>query len=194
MIDGAGATLLPGFIDSHTHTWGDASTGRSCSASRPSSTCSPIPAFARSMRDEQATTGAPGRADLCSAGYLATAPGGHGTEYGMPIPTLTSPEEAQAWVDARIAEGSDYIKIVSEDGKPTAARSPTLDKATIAALIEAAHRRGKLAVVHVSTRDRRKDALEAGADGLVHIFTDRAPEPDFVDSGGQAQGVRHRRR
>jgi hypothetical protein len=44
-------------------------------------------------------------ADLRSAGYLGTAPGGHGTEYGLAVATLTRPEEAQAWVDARIAEG-----------------------------------------------------------------------------------------
>jgi hypothetical protein len=28
-------------------------------------------------------------ADLPSAGYFATVPGGQGTEYGMPMPTLT---------------------------------------------------------------------------------------------------------
>jgi len=138
------------------------------------------PDFARTQRDEQAKTGAPGRADLLSAGYLATAPGGHGTEYGMAVPTLTKPEEAQAWVDARIAEGSDYIKIISENGKLYGHEIPTLDKATIAAIVQAAHKRGKLAVVHISTEDAAKEALEAGADGLVHIFTDRAPEAGFV--------------
>jgi hypothetical protein len=39
------------------------------------------------------------------------ARGGHGTEYAMPIPTITSPGEARAFVDARIAEGSDYITV-----------------------------------------------------------------------------------
>jgi imidazolonepropionase-like amidohydrolase len=180
VIDGTGATLLPGFIDSHTHAWGDALERALVFGVTTELDMFTDPAFGRQMREEQAKTGAPGRADLYSAGILATAPGGHGTEYGMTVPTLTRPEEAQAWVDARIAEGSDYIKIVSENGAPYGMKTPTLDTATIAALVKAAHQRGKLAVVHVSTEDAAKAALEAGADGLVHIFTDRAPEPGFA--------------
>jgi imidazolonepropionase-like amidohydrolase len=187
VIDGSGDTLLPGLIDGHTHTWGDALTRAAIFGVTTELDMFTSPDFARAQRDEQAETGAPGRADLLSAGYLATAPGGHGTEYGMKVPTLTKPEEAQAWVDARIAEGSDYVKIISENGKLYGHEVPTLDKATIAALVQAAHKRGKLAVVHISTEDAAKEALEAGADGLVHIFTDRAPEAGFI-----ALAVKHK--
>jgi imidazolonepropionase-like amidohydrolase len=180
VIDGAGATLLPGLIDSHTHTWGDALSRALVFGVTTELDMFTMPAFAQKMRQEQAETGAPERADLRSAGMLATAPGGHGTEIGIPIQTLTRPEEAQAFVDARIAEGSDYIKIVSEDGSLYGISFPALDTSTIAALVAAAHRRGKLAVVHVSTQERAKAALEVGADGLVHIFHDRAPEPGFA--------------
>ena len=41
----------------------------------------------------------------------ATAP-----SMGFPIPTITSPDQADAFVAARVAEGSDYIKIVYDDG------------------------------------------------------------------------------
>ncbi len=180
VIDGSGDTLLPGLIDGHTHTWGEVLTRAAIFGVTTELDMFTDPQFARAQRDEQAKTGAPGRADLLSAGYLATVPGGHGTEYGMTIPTLTKPEEAQAWVDARLAEGSDYIKIVSEDAKLYGRTIPTLDKATIAALVQAAHKRGKLAVVHISTEDAATEALEAGADGLVHIFTDRAPDAAFI--------------
>jgi imidazolonepropionase-like amidohydrolase len=181
VIDGTGQTLLPGFIDSHTHAWGDALERALVFGVTTELDMFTDPSFARQMREEQAKTGAPGRADLYSAGYLATAPGGHGTEYGMPVPTLTRPEEAQGWVDARVAEGSDYIKIILEDGSPYGRQIPTLDPATLKALVQAAHKRGKLAVVHISTEDAAKEAIEAGADGLVHIFTDRAPEPGFAE-------------
>jgi imidazolonepropionase-like amidohydrolase len=180
VIDGSGDTLLPGFIDGHTHTWSDALTRAAIFGITTELDMFTDPDFARTQREEQAKTGAPGRADLLSAGYLATAPGGHGTEYGMTVPTLTKPEEAQAWVDARIAEGSDYIKVISENGKLYGHEIPTLDKATIAAIVQAAHKRGKLAVVHISTEEAAQEALEAGADGLVHIFTDRAPEAGFI--------------
>lgn len=181
VIDGTGATILPGFFDAHTHAWGDALDRAAVFGVLTESDMFTDPHFAQTMREEQAKTGAPGRADLLSAGYLATAPGGHGTEYGMEIPTLTKPEEADAWVAARVAEGSDYIKIVSEDAKLYGREIPTLDKATIQALVEAAHKRGKLAVVHISTLKTAKEALEAGADGLVHIFTDQAPDQEFID-------------
>src|SRR3569623_799953 len=78
------------------------------------------------------------------------------------------------------AQDADYSKIILEDGSPYGRQTPTLDKATLRALVQAAHRRKKLAVVHVSTEDAAKEAIEAGADGLVHIFTDRAPEPGFA--------------
>ena len=180
VIDGTGQTLLPGFIDSHTHTWGEALDRALVFGVTTALDMFTAPEFARQMREEQAKTGAPGRADLYSAGYLATVPGGHGTEYGMKIPTLTRPEEAQGWVDARLAEGSDYIKIVLEDGSPYGMKTPTFDQPTLAALIAAAHKRGKLAVVHISTENGAKEAIAAGADGLVHIFSDRAPEPGFA--------------
>lgn len=180
VVDGAGATLLPGFIDSHTHTFGDALERALVFGVTTELDMFTAHQLAQALRAEQAKDGAPGRADLLSAGTLATAPGGHGTQFGMPIPTLTKPEEAQAWVDARIAEGSDYIKIVSEDGKAYGGETPGLDQSTIAALIEAARKRGKLAVVHVSTQDRAQAAIESGASGLVHLFADRAPEPGFA--------------
>lgn len=180
VIDGSGATLLPGFIDAHTHTYGPGLERALVFGVTTELDMFADPEAMRFLREEQAATGAPGRADVRSAGFLATAAGGHGTQYGLPVPTLAGPEEAQAWVDARLAEGSDYIKIVSEDGAAYGRTRPALDNATIAALIQAAHRRRRLAVVHVTTQERARAAVEAGADGLVHIFVDEEPEPDFA--------------
>jgi imidazolonepropionase-like amidohydrolase len=181
VVDAAGATLLPGFIDSHTHVFGNALERALIFGVTTELDMFTMPGLARQMREEQAKPGgAPGRADLFSAGLLATAPGGHGTQYGMPVATLTRPDEAEAWVDARIAEGSDYIKIVLENGSAYGGELASLDHATMAALVEAAHKRGKLAVVHVSTAADARAVLAAGADGLVHLFSDRAPEADFA--------------
>src|SRR6202043_2721257 len=103
----------------------------------------------------------------------------HGTEYGISVPTLSSPGEAQAWVDARIAEGSDYIKIVYDDASTYGGHRPTLSKETMKAVIDAAHKRGKLAVVHIGSQQEAHEAIEAGADGLAHLFSDSAPSADF---------------
>ncbi len=180
IIDGAGHTLLPGLIDSHTHAYGAALKQALMFGVTTEFDMFSDHRMAVQMRKEQAEGKATDRADLFSAGTLVTAPGGHGTEYGMKIPTITAPGEAQAFVDARIDEGSDYIKIVYDDGKSYGVNIPTVSKETMAAVIAAAHKRGKLAVVHISTLEGARDAIEAGADGLAHIFRDRAPDPGFA--------------
>jgi imidazolonepropionase-like amidohydrolase len=90
---------------------------------------------------------------------------------GPPIPTLAPGDDVQAFVDARIAEGGDYLKVVYDHDYPT------LTKQQLQDVVAAGHRRNRLVVVHVSTQSEARDAIAAGADGLVHIFADSAPEP-----------------
>lgn len=180
VINATGDTLLPGFIDSHTHTWGDASREALVFGVTTELDMFTDPHYAATVKKEEAEGKDLNMADLRSAGYLATVPGGHGTEYGMPVPTLTSPGEAPAWVDARVAEGSDYIKIIYDDGSTYGRHIPTLSKETMKAIIDAAHKRGKLAVVHIGDQLGAKDAINAGADGLAHLFADSEPNADFA--------------
>lgn len=179
-IDASGDTLLPGLIDSHTHAWGDALKEAEIFGVTTELDMFTDAKYMRQIKKEQAEDKDLDLADLRSAGTLATAPGGHGTEYGIQVPTLSSPAEAQAWVDARVAEGSDYIKIVIDDGSAYGGHRPTLSNETLKALIDAAHKRGKLAVVHIGTQRDAHDAIAAGADGLAHLFSDSAPTPDFA--------------
>ena len=120
-------------------------------------------------------------ADVRSAGICATAPGGHGTEYSFPIPTLVRPEEAQSFVDARLAEGSDYLKVIYTTGYLGSPQTlPNLSRETMAALIRAAHRRGRLAVVHVDTPQLTREAIEAGADVLAHLYIAPSADPTIA--------------
>jgi imidazolonepropionase-like amidohydrolase len=101
---------------------------------------------------------------------------------GPPFPTIAAPDQAQSFVDARIAEGSDYIKIIHDDGSNwnwTDKRVPMLDTATMKALVDAAHKRGKLAVVHALSEQQARDAIGAGADGLAHMFSGDSIGSDF---------------
>jgi len=179
VIDATGKTLLPGLIDAHTHAFGDALTEALMFGVTTELDQFTDSGFARAMREEQSAGKAAKRADLFSAGTLVTAPGGHGTEYGMQIPTITKPDEAQAFVDARIAEGSDWIKIVYDDSRVFGMSRPTIDAATMCAVIQAAHARQKLAVVHIDTLSGAREAVAAGADGLVHLFLDKDPDPEL---------------
>lgn len=175
VIDGRGKTLLPGLIDAHVHA-AELSALEQALAFGVTTVLDMFapPQLVKALRD-----GKPGHADIRTAGILATAPGGHGTEYGFEIPTLGRPEEAPAWVDARLAEGSDYIKIVFDGGSAYQRVIPTLDTPTFAAVVAAAHARGKLAVVHIGDLEHAMLAIEHGADGLVHLFRDRNPPPGF---------------
>ena len=175
VIDGSGKTLLPGLIDSHTHSFGSALRQALESGVTTELDMFTDWRYARQIKNEQAEGKDTDLADLRSAGTLATAPKGHGTEYGLNIPTIAGPAEAQAFVDARIAEGSDYIKIIYTIPHPM----PTVSKETLAALIQAAHKRGKMAIVHINSRQGAMDAIDCGADGLAHLFTDQAPGADF---------------
>lgn len=181
VVDGTGHTLLPGFIDAHTHTLAPEvlKTALAFGVTTQLDMFT-APETVTRLRAEQEAGEAFGRAHLFSSGILATAPGGHGTEYGIEIPTLATPDEAQAFVDARIAEGSDYIKIVYDDGSAYGMHFPTLNEATLHALIEAAHARGKLAVVHTGSLADARAAIEAGADGLAHLWLDGIPPAALV--------------
>ena len=185
VIDGRRKTLIPGLIDAHTHI----RSRRDLEQSVIFGVTTDISMLmdlelAKSEKAEQADPiKAADRADLFSSGYCATAPGGHGTEYGLKFPTLTGPEGAQAWVDDRIAEGSDFIKIIYEYGGDMGhGGRPSIDKPTLQALITAAHIRGKLAVVHIHSEQQAMDAVESGADGLAHLFAfgGDSVDPKFV--------------
>ncbi len=181
VINGRGKTLIPGLIDAHTHTFAPEHLRAAIMFGVTTELdMFTLASFAAARRSEQSTSKADGRADLFSAGTLVTAPGGHGTEYGFPIPTITSADHAGEFVAARIAEGSDYIKIVYDDGSEIGLPWKTIDELTLAAVIRAARDRKKLAVVHVLAREFARRAIAHGADGLVHLFVDQPVDDAFV--------------
>jgi imidazolonepropionase-like amidohydrolase len=179
-FDGTGKTLLPGFIDSHTHAWGDALKKALIFGVTTELDMLTQINFAQQVKREQAAGKSLDVADLRSAGTPATVPSGHGTQYGFPIPTLSTPDDAPAWVRARILEGSDYIKVIYDDASAYGLHRPTLNKETMQAVIDAAHAQEKLAVAHIGGQQEAREAIEAGVDGLVHLFTDGPPTSDFA--------------
>ncbi|MEZ4429927.1 MAG: hypothetical protein R3A51_19795, partial [Nannocystaceae bacterium] len=182
LIEGFGHTLLPGLIDAHTHVW-MAEHLRMALAFGVTTELDMFtqPGLVASFKDAEAKGAADDRADLRSSGILATAPGGHGTEFGFEIPTLTRADEAAAFVDARIAEGSDYLKIVYDDGAAYGISFESLTPPVVAALVAQSHARDKLAVVHIGAEQGAVDALRAGADGLAHVFMDREPSAALLE-------------
>ncbi|MFY9892475.1 MAG: amidohydrolase family protein [Streptosporangiaceae bacterium] len=163
VIDGDGGVLLPGLFDAHVHLDGPgrlatlASYGITTALDMAS-----LPEETAALRGQPATT------DIRSAGISAIAPGSlHSHLPGIGQRGLISgPDEAKRFVADRIAEGSDYIKIVV--GSPFADH----DQATIDALVVAAHEQGKLVVAHASSVQAVAKAQAAGADILTHAPLD----------------------
>lgn len=186
VIDGENRTLLPGLIDAHVHMPEDAE-GAAAQALRLGVTTQLDMFNAGDRLKKVKDLESQDRVDLAdvrTAGVGVTVAGGHPTQLGGPsFPTIAGPDQAEAFVDARISEGSDYIKIIHDDGstwpwahKPVA----MLDTATMRALVDAAHKKGKLAVVHVLAEKQAKEAIESGADGLAHLFLGETVSPDFA--------------
>ncbi|HYM60968.1 MAG TPA: amidohydrolase family protein [Thermoanaerobaculia bacterium] len=178
IVDGSGKTLMPGLIDSHAHAFPPA-----LERALRFGVTTELDMFTsvdglKQWKEEQARGNVATRADIFSAGTLITVAGGHGTEY-FKIPTFTPGGDAQAFVDARIAEGSDFIKLVYEDGSAFGVHYLSLTKDDLRSLIAAAHKRGKIAVVHIGSLEGARTAIDAGADGLAHLFGNGRPDPEF---------------
>ena len=179
VVDGSGDTLLPGLIDSHVHAW----VRDVLEMGLIMGVTTELDMY---MRWEEAlkwraeeSKGAADIADFRTAGTAIAVGGGHGTEADLPpmIP-ISRPNEAQAFVDERIAHGSDYIKVIYDNGPRFAAMS----KATLAAIVKAAHSRHKMVIVHVASAQGYLDVIDSGADGLAHVPIVKLPEPIFRDA------------
>ena len=82
ILGGAGKTLLPGLIDTHTHTWSVPMLARPLDfgVTTVMDMGSTNREFAGTMRAEREQGPAHDRADLFSAVLWVTAPGSHGTQ------------------------------------------------------------------------------------------------------------------
>ncbi|MFE6829091.1 amidohydrolase family protein [Streptomyces sp. NPDC057690] len=202
IVDARGGTLLPGLLDAHVHTSEEA--------------------LALALRfgittelEMQGMNTKPGRAhitendslaDVRSAGFGITPPGGHPSELmpkgfkpgghrgpddrgnrpaprEMPLmPFSTTPEEAVGFIPQLVAAGSDYIKFMVDDGSVEGHPGlPMLDQATLTAGVAEAHRHGMLTIAHTLTVDATRMAIEAGIDGFAHLFMDRPHTVEIIE-------------
>ncbi len=175
IIDGQGKTLLPALIDAHTHNYGDAERDALrfgvATELELMGHAVRLPDYKAQRADISQHT----RADVWSSGAALTAPHGHGTQFGFPVPVLAAGDDVAGFVAARVGEGSDVVKLIVEDMHTFASpvRLPTLNAQQVAEGIAAAKAQGRLAIVHVSAEADALTALKAGASGLAHVFVDR---------------------
>jgi imidazolonepropionase-like amidohydrolase len=194
-VRAAGGTLLPGFIDAHTHT-SHAALGVALRFG-VTTELEMQGTFARGHRDEIEHDDSV--ADVRSSGFGLTPPGGHPSELfpegfrpgpppgatptGPPpvMPRVTTPAQAVEAVQRLVDAGSDYIKFMVDDGSVEGHPGlPTLDQATLNAGVAEAQRLGMLTIAHaLSVSDTRK-AVRAGVQGLAHLFMDEPHTDELV--------------
>ena len=178
-IDGTGQTLLPGFMDAHCHI-GFQEEGLEQAAALGVTTELDMwgePTRLGALKQEIKRGEHPNAADFRTAGIGASAPGGHPSEMqGPPYPKFGPKDDAQAFVDARIAEGSDYLKIIYDH------LLPGLTFERLRDLVAAAHRRNLRTAVHETVQKDGLEAIQAGADDVEHVFADTPITPEFVSA------------
>ena len=188
IVDGAGKTLLPGLMDSHVHVFPSAPADAlrfGVTTEFDMFTLAP-PELVAARRAQRESYGRTDEADVWSAGMGVTPPGGHPTQLaksmGFDVPTLAPADDPAGFVRARIAEGSDYLKIFQDDGTAhgAAASLTAFPKDRLGAVIAAAMAADRRAVVHVSKLSDAKDAFGFGADAIAHMFQDQPADDAFV--------------
>ncbi|WP_113906802.1 amidohydrolase family protein [Aliidiomarina celeris] len=186
-IQGNHQWVMPGLIDAHVHAWGGALEDNLARGVTTVIDMFGDPRFLAQHKPKRSNREFSNQADLFGAGLLMTAPQGHGTQYGIQVSTLSHADQAMSLISERIHTGSDFIKIVYTHKDASYAHAPSISKTELEASIQAAHAQNLMAVVHISDARSAMDAVQAGADGLVHSFFDEVISDELLalmkDSG-----------
>ena len=162
VIDGAGMTLLPGLIDCHVHLGNEVEKAAALLlqlAKAGVTTALDMGHFFGPVRDDLRSRD--GIADARIAGNFATSTGSMHSK--MPHITQASLvddlKSATSFVEDRVAEGADYIKIVVDVPGPS--------QEVINTMVVEAKKHRLLTVAHAS----RKKAVAMAQEGKVDIVT-----------------------
>lgn len=170
VIDANGGTILPGVINSHTHSTHSPAVRRAFLTDGVTAICNLGTSLDRlALFDSASATEGPAARGYW-AGPIITAPGGYpGPVYGSQFSyEVGSPAQARAAVTELLDRGASMIKIALAPGDP---RNPwpIMDLARVQAIVAAAHARGVLVRAHVFEPFVLEDiALPAGVDVIEH--------------------------
>jgi imidazolonepropionase-like amidohydrolase len=176
VLDVRGATVLPGFVNAHVHEAFDAGRLRAWAQAgvttvRDMEILTTGPGVLESLMALRRTTLAtPTNARLLSVGYIITVPGGYGRTY------VNSAEEARLRVREMLDLGVDLVKFSLETGYGSLHDLPLPTRDEVAAIVEAAHERGRRVTVHVTCAWALREAVDAGADEAAHMPYDPIPD------------------
>lgn len=198
VLDLAGATVLPGLIDSHAHL--GAPTGQNAvsgiaswanhyfryAAARREAYLQHGVTSVRSMGDDpqwvlelrqRVADGELAGPRVFAAGPVFTTPNGHpvvtlgGSTEDPGIRAPATPAEARAAV-RELATGErpvDLVKVIQERGDPARLAMDPIPMPVLEAIVDEAHAHDLPVVAHWGTQEDLADVLAAGVDGLDHL-------------------------
>lgn len=175
--DAEGMTLLPGFIDAHTHplnTTHLTSLTRAGITTAVNAFC-PSPPLCASLRHQ------PGLTVLVTASFIATSPNSTHARMvlGMGVPDaadllIRDISQVPGFVAQQVAQGAEFIKLVGS------APGPGLGVEGQAAVVAAAHAAGERVVLHAASYEAYEEGLRAGVDQIHHAPLDVAVDERLV--------------
>jgi len=171
-VNGTGKFLMPAMTNSHVHVWDE----RQLREAARAGVLNMLDMLSFDLYGLKNLNDLPGYARFYTSGYAATVKDGHGTQFSpdyAPAPTIDSVGDIEPFVRNRIAGGADYIKIIVEPWRNT------LPHEWVKAIIDAAHENDRKALVHVSWYDDARTVIENDADGLMHLWNDKAPASEL---------------
>ncbi len=181
VIDAAGCTILPGFFDLHVHVAvsGAGFTARGMVAPEENLASHLYCGVTHvvdlhgdqrtifALRDRSRTD--PSLARLYAAGAAFTAPGGHGTQFGVGANTVASDDEVKSRFDALLEKKPDVAKVIVEHGGwGGLGAMPTLSPELVAAVGARARSANLPLFAHIWSAEEAAVAVSAGARALAH--------------------------
>jgi imidazolonepropionase-like amidohydrolase len=184
VVDGDGGTLLPGLLDAHTHADAEGLRHALAFGITTELDMASVPETMIPLRAQVAQC--LDMADVRSPSFALTHPQGHPHQLREGLndpdwPTATTAGEAATFVEDRIGEGADYLKVIAEDGHVLGVSVPSVAPEVLAATVAAGHARGKMVLAHAMTLAATQQVAAAGVDGLTHVFFDTAHTPEVLE-------------
>jgi imidazolonepropionase-like amidohydrolase len=173
IVGGPGRWIGPGVVDAHVHlAFGDPGTLLAAGVIAVRDLGAPLQQARACRTRARPPVGWPA---VSVAGPLLTAPHGYPSQswgaggFAVGVP---SPAAAAGAVREIVACGVDLVKIALEP----AGGAPVPDRATVRALVRAAHEAGLPVTAHALTTEMVARALDAGVDELCHVPVERLSE------------------
>lgn len=182
VIDGTGKYIIPGLVNAHVHITSleNLKEGYEWGILANLNLHTGLEEREQSFR--QVAEDSTGYPFYYGVGHAATVPGGHPTQYSPDMETINDTMSIKQWVDLRIERGAEYIKIVREGNTwLNYPASPTLDYPQIEKLIDYAHEKGYLALVHFGSTEELLQIAPFKPDGFVHMWTFKPKPPLTAD-------------